>query len=355
MALAEKGLTFPDKAVLQICLFNARLPFWQERPFQSFPCDLHPDNLKREPIKFLFAETAMIANGQIRATLIGLTAPAGWGMSVGLIRSITESFGLAAGMSILYGATIIFLFFLLGMPKLELFPRKYLFYGIPLANLSTICFCLSMYLSDGGQQTVEVGMVNYLWPCMVILFAMLFNGQKARWWVLPGMVISFAGIMLVLGGKNGIDPEQILVHIRQNPASYLLAFCGTLSWAAYSNLTRVWSNGQNPTLIIFVVDFLIFCLLWAAGYGDLSHTRIMGWVSIGLGAVVMGGAYAAWSYGVIRGNITLLAIASYFTPVLSCLFATLWIGASLDGSLWTGVGVLVLGSLLCWSATYFHK
>lgn len=68
-----------------------------------------------------------------------------------------------------------------------------------------------------------------------------------------------------------------------------------------------------------------------------------------------GGAYAAWSYGVIRGNITLLAIASYFTPVLSCLFATLWIGASLDGSLWTGVGVLVLGSLLCWSATYFHK
>ena len=297
----------------------------------------------------------MSMNTQLKATLIGLLAPMGWGMSVGLVRSITESFGLAAGMAILYAATIVFLFFLIGPPRLHLFPRKYLLCGIPMANLSTICFCLSMYLSDGGQQTVEVGMVNYLWPCMVILFAMLFNGQKARWWVVPGMVVSFTGVMLVLGGEHGIDLQRIFGHVRQNPASYLLAFLGTLAWAAYSNLTRVWSNGQNPTLLIFIVDFFVFCLLWGAGYGTFSHVQPMGWVSIGVGAIVMGGAYAAWSYGVIKGSITLLAIASYFTPVLSCLFATVWIGASLDSSLWTGVGVLVVGSLLCWSATYFHK
>ena len=311
----------------------------------------------RSPLLFdLYTrETDMIANSQLKPTLIGLLAPMGWGMSVGLIRTITESFDLAAGMAILNGVTIIFLFFLMGFPKLSLFPRKYLLCGIPLANLSTIFFCLSMYLSDGGEQTVEVGMVNYLWPCMVILFAMIFNGQKARWWVIPGMVMSFVGVMLVLGGKQGIDLERILSHVQQNPASYFLAFLGTLAWAGYSNLTRVWSNGQNPTLLIFIVDFLVFCLLWAVGYGTLSHVAPMGWVSIGVGAIVMGGAYAAWSYGVIKGNITLLAIASYFTPVLSCLFATVWIGAHLDSSLWKGVAVLVVGSLLCWSATYFHK
>ena len=86
----------------------------------------------------------MIANSQLKPTLIGLLAPMGWGMSVGLIRTITESFDLAAGMAILNGVTIIFLFFLMGFPKLSLFPRKYLLCGIPLANLSTIFFCLSM-------------------------------------------------------------------------------------------------------------------------------------------------------------------------------------------------------------------
>ena len=51
----------------------------------------------------------------------------------------------------------------------------------------------------------------------------------------------------------------------------------------------------------------------------------------------------------IAGHCLLL----HARPLL--LFATVWIGASLDSSLWTGVGVLVVGSLLCWSATYFHK
>ena len=292
---------------------------------------------------------------QSKATLIGLAAPVCWGMSVGLIRSITEEFGLAAGLTLLYASTCLFLVFFLGLPKLRVYPKKYLFFGIPLSNVCSICFCLSLYLSDGGQQTVEVGMVNYLWPCLVVLFAVLFNGQKARWWIAPGVVISFLGVMLVLGGENGIQPSLIVEHIRQNPWSYVLAFCGAVAWAAYSNLTRAWSNGENPTLIVFAIDSVIFSCLWLAGYGDLSHASVMGWISVGVGAVAMGGSYAAWSYGVTRGNITVLAIASYFTPVLSCLFATAWIGAKLDGSFWQGVAVIVLGSLLCWSSTAMRK
>ena len=35
------------------------------------------------------------------------------------------------------------------------------------------------------QQAIEVGMVNYLWPSLTILFAILFNGQKSSWLVIP--------------------------------------------------------------------------------------------------------------------------------------------------------------------------
>lgn len=290
-----------------------------------------------------------------KATLIGLTAPVCWGMSVGLVRSITEQFGLAAGLTVLYVSTCLFLLFFLGVPKLKAFPQKYLFFGLPMANVCSICFCLSLYLSDGGQQTVEVGMVNYLWPCLVVLFAVLFNGQKAKWWIVPGVIISFIGVMLVLGGEEGIQPAEIWSHVQGNPWSYVLAFCGAVAWAAYSNFTRAWSNGQNPTLIVFAIDSVIFATIWLAGFGDLSHASAMGWISVAVGAVAMGGSYAAWSYGVTKGNITILAIASYFTPVLSCLFATVWIGAELDGAFWQGVAVIVFGSLMCWSSTALRK
>lgn len=56
-----------------------------------------------------------------------------------------------------------------------------------------------------------------------------------------------------------------------------------------------------------------------------------------------------------RGNITVLAVASYFTPVLSCLFGAVWLGADLTAAFWTGVGFVVLGSLVCWHATREQK
>ena len=291
-----------------------------------------------------------------KATIIGLFAPLSWGMSVGLIRRITEDFGLAAGLSLLYLSTCAFLFFLPGLrPRLRDFPKKYLLFGMPLANIYSIFFCLSLYMSDGGQQTVEVGMVNYLWPCLVVLFAVLFNGQKARWWLWPGVVISFIGVMLVLGGEQGIDPAGIAQRFRHNPWSYLLAFFGAICWGAYANFTRAWSNGNNPTLYVFAIDSITFSCMWAAGFGDLGGGSAMGWLSVALGAIAMGGSYAAWCYGVTKGNITVLAISSYFTPALSCLFAMMWIGASLDGSFWQGVAVIIAGSLLCWSSTALRR
>ena len=81
----------------------------------------------------------------------------------------------------------------------------------------------------------------------------------------------------------------------------------------------------------------------------------MGWLSVALGAIAMGGSYAAWCYGVTKGNITVLAISSYFTPALSCLFAMMWIGASLDGNFWQGVAIIIAGSLLCWSSTALRR
>lgn len=287
-----------------------------------------------------------------KATLIGLSAPLCWGMSVGLVRGITESFGMAAGLAVFNWFTCLFLLFTIGLPKLRSFSKKFLFGGIPLANFYTICFCLSLYLAEGEQQTVEVGMINYLWPCLVVFFAVLFNGVKARWWLWPGVIISFFGVLLVLGGDRGFQPAELCLHIQQNPWSYLLAFLGAVTWGVYSNIVRAWSEGNNPTLLVFFIDALVFTGLWGAGYGDLSGGTMHGWISVVLGAIAVGGAYAAWNYGVTYGNITVLGVSSYFTPVLSCLFASLWIGASISGPFWLGVAVIVFGSLLCWSSTW---
>ena len=113
-----------------------------------------------------------------KATLIGLSAPVCWGMSVGMVRGITEAFGMAAGLAVFNWVTCLFLLLVIGLPKLSAFPKKFLLLGVPMGNLYTICFCLSLYLANGEQQTVEVGMINYLWPCGMFISKTIIDAHE---------------------------------------------------------------------------------------------------------------------------------------------------------------------------------
>ena len=176
------------------------------------------------------------------ATLIGLIAPFMWGASVSLVRTIAENFGIAQGQCLLYIVAATALFFIVGFPKFDRIPWQYKTIGLATANLSSINFCLSLYFSDGGTQTMEVGMVNYLWPTLTILFAIVFNGQKARWWIAPGAILSFCGIYWILGNGH-IAIDAFIEHIKINPLSYFLALMAGVTWAAFSSMTRAWSKG----------------------------------------------------------------------------------------------------------------
>lgn len=287
-----------------------------------------------------------------QATLIGLFAPICWGMSVGLVRGIAEGFGMAQGQFLLYTIATLSVYLAVGLPDFYRMDRRYLWLGIPTANISSLSFCLAIFTSEGGAQTMEVGMVNYLWPSLTILFAVVFNRVRTRWWLIPGIMLAFAGIVKILSGEEGFSLAEFALRLSQNPTSYIFALTAAVTWAGYSSMTRAWGGSSNPSTIIFLIDTLIFGLFWLLGIGSQPMaTEAHGWLSVVLGGIAVGMAYVAWTLGMSKGNITVLAAASYFTPVLSCLFAAVWIDAKLDSAFWLGVAMVVAGSLLCWDAT----
>ena len=287
-----------------------------------------------------------------QATLVGLFAPICWGMSVSLVRGIAEGFGMAQGQFFLYCVATTCVFFIVGLPDFHRIDKRYLYFGIPTANLSSLTFCLAIFTSSGGAQTMEVGMVNYLWPSLTILFAVLFNGVRTRWWLYPGLLVAFGGIIVILSGDKGFSVTEFVARFAENPVSYLLALVAAVTWAGYSSMTRAWGKGINPSTIIFAVDTLLFLVLWLLDIGAQPvAASAHGLMSVIFGGIAVGMAYVVWTLGMSKGNITVLAAASYFTPVLSCVFAIFWIGAELNSSFWTGVVLVVAGSLLCWDAT----
>ncbi|MBH2549366.1 aromatic amino acid DMT transporter YddG [Serratia marcescens] len=286
-----------------------------------------------------------------RATLFGLLAIVLWSSVVGLIRSVSEGLGPIGGAAMIYSVSAVFLLVALGVPKWRSFPRPYLIVGSLLFVSYEICLSLSLGYANTRLQAIEVGMINYLWPCFTVLMALALNGQKAKWWLLPGLLLSLFGIGWIMSGEGGWSPAQMLANVRSNPLSYGLAFSGAVIWALYCNLTKKIAQGSNGVVLFIVLTALALWLKYA--FSAESGMQFSAGVTVTLlcAGGAMGAGYAAWNVGILHGNMTLLATVSYFTPVLSAVFAALVLHTSLTVNFWQGVAMVTLGSLICWRAT----
>ncbi|MBH3069420.1 aromatic amino acid DMT transporter YddG [Serratia marcescens] len=286
-----------------------------------------------------------------RATLLGLLAIVLWSSVVGLIRSVSEGLGPIGGAAMIYSVSAVFLLVALGVPKWRSFPRPYLIVGSLLFVSYEICLSLSLGYANTRLQAIEVGMINYLWPCFTVLMALALNGQRAKWWLLPGLLLSLFGIGWIMSGEGGWSPAQMLANVRSNPLSYGLAFSGAVIWALYCNLTKKIAQGSNGVVLFIVLTALALWLKYA--FSAESGMQFSAGVTVTLlcAGVAMGAGYAAWNVGILHGNMTLLATVSYFTPVLSAVFAALVLHTSLTVNFWQGVAMVTLGSLICWRAT----
>ncbi len=292
---------------------------------------------------------------QTKATLIGLLAILLWSLIVGLIRSVSEAFGPVGGAALIYTVAAAILSATVGLPRIRSLPRGYLLWGGLLFVAYELCLSLSIGFAQTGRQAIEVGMVNYLWPSLTIVFAILFNRQRANLLIVPGFLVSTLGICWILGGEQGLDPAGMWANVRINPLSYGLALAGAVIWAGYCSVTARIGGGRNAVTLFFV---LVAVALWvqypfAAPVPMSIDARSL--LVLVLAAAAMGFGYAAWNVGILHGHVTVLAGASYFIPVLSAALAALMLRTPLPMPFWQGAAMVCLGSVLCWQATRPRK
>lgn len=293
-----------------------------------------------------------------RATLIGLIAVVCWSCTVGLMRSVSEALGALGGAAVLYSVSALFVTQVKGVPsraQLRGVSRVYLVVCGALFAFYEICLSVAIGLAHDRPQSLELGMINYLWPCLTIVLAVVCRQQHARWWLWPGVALCLWGLVLVMG-EGAVDSAQpwwhsLGAHMAANPLAYALAFGAALMWPAYSVLARMFGGGFNG---VGVFLWLTAAMLWAQWLA--LDTVPMQWNWGVLAQVLLVGAatalgYSCWEHGIQRGNLAVMAAGSYFTPVLSALLASLWLSVQPGLPFWQGVLLITLGSLVCWAAT----
>jgi drug/metabolite transporter (DMT)-like permease len=291
-----------------------------------------------------------------QATIAGCAAIVLWSTTVAFARSLSEQLGpltAAAGVYSVSGLTA--LVSLLRDKKtryrVQNFPTAYLFGCGTLFVTYMIFLFLALGLADSRQQVLEVGLLNYLWPILTLLLSVGLLGKKARWPLIPGTVFALVGIALVVTQGTHFSWRSVSRDFEGNPAPYLLGLAAALAWALYSTLTRRWAAGQsggavNVFLPATAVSLILLCC-FAREPREWNPRSLTEIAFLGIATYL---AYGLWDTAMRKGNIVLVATASYLTPLLSTIVSCFYLMVFPGPRLWLGCVLLVGGSLLSWSS-----
>lgn len=172
------------------------------------------------------------------------------------------------------------------------------------------------FLSLRLAPPAEAGLLNYLWPLLIVLFSSLLPGERLAPHHILGALLGLAGTVLLFVGNTGVQYTAVQIP------GFVAAFIAAFVWAAYSVLSRKLKAVPTDAVAGFcLATALLAAMVHLAIETTIWPETAMQWLAIvllGLGPV--GAAFYAWDIGMKHGEIRVLGAASYATPLLSTGF-----------------------------------
>ena len=189
---------------------------------------------------------------------------------------------------------------------------------------------------------VEVSLIAYLWPLLIVLFAALLPGEtlKPHHIIGVGLGLVGAGLVISKGFTVGLAGGLKLGH--------LLAAACAIIWAAYSVMSRRF--GQVPVDVVagycLITALVSFTLHLALETTVWPQTTVQ-WAAITtLGLLPLGAGFYAWDWGCKKGDIMVLGALSYAAPLLSVLALLVFGYAQFHWSVGVACVLIVAGALI---------
>ena len=265
-------------------------------------------------------------------TLFGVAAILLWSCLVALIRDVSELFSPIGGAAIMYSISAIFLILVMGLPKLNDFPPRYLIIGATLFVSYEVCLALSLGMANTRHQAMEMAVINYLWPTITILLTVFSGRKKVSLWVYPCVLIAFIGVAWCITGDNNVSVAVLMNNFSDNPITYLMAFSAAFIWAVYCIVTQKLSNGKNAITLFFTATAVTLWVQYAFSDEPTLTFSMRSTVTLLIAGIVIGSGYALWNKAIIGGNLILLGTMSYFTPVFSTIISSFYLSITLSKS-----------------------
>jgi drug/metabolite transporter (DMT)-like permease len=215
-----------------------------------------------------------------------------------------------------------------------------------LAMLSLLGMTLYQGLAYYAAETTSatnMGIFFALVPLLTIVLGSLLLRERPSATVIVGGVLSFAGILLILGKG---EPAAIVSYGIGHGDALMLAAC--LSYAAYGVLLRRWSLPLPVWTSLYVqVCFAVLFLL--PGYllapaSPMTPTNLLIVAYAGVPASIV--APALWMRAIERLGPGRTSIFINLVPIITALIAAAFLHEALRPYHWLGGGLTIGGIIL---------
>ena len=288
------------------------------------------------------------------ATLGGFGAILLWSSTIACVRRLSEDVGpITAGAAVYSISALIAGTVLLRAPQrwraIWQLPGKYLVGASALFAGYTLLLYLAIGHAHSRDQVLEVGLLNYLWPSLTLVLSLVILGAAANWVLIPGTLLALTGVFLVMTQGAHVSWTSLTHNAANNPIVYLLAASAAVCWALYSNLARKWAGGcQEGAVSIFLPVTALLLLAISCGVNEPRHWTLRAGAELLFQGIATYVSASLLDHAMRHGNVTAVAAASYFTPLLSTLISCFYLAVLPGPKLLIGCVVLITGSVLSW-------
>lgn len=175
---------------------------------------------------------------------------------------------------------------------------------------------------NASERKVDAGtaaLIVQIGPIIVALLATVFLGELMHRWLLIGMAVGFAGVVVIArGSASSVDGDVVGV---------LLATVAAVTYAI-GVLAQKPLLGRLPGLEVTWLACVIgtvVCLPWTGELvgvvGTASTSSLLWIVYLGLAPTAI--AFSTWAYALRRTDAGTMALTTFLVPLLATLIAWL--------------------------------
>jgi drug/metabolite transporter (DMT)-like permease len=159
----------------------------------------------------------------------------------------------------------------------------------------------------------EASLIASLWAMFIVLFSGLLPGHRLHVAHIVAALMGLAAAALLVWDKLGAAASSTAA------LGFALAFGCALVWSSYSVASRLLAAVPSESLAVSCLVTAVLALACSRAFETWTMPAdATSWLALaGLGVGPVGAAFLLWDIGMKRGDVSLLGVLSYASPIIS--------------------------------------